>query len=232
MSATVTPLEAMGLYAPPQRVIIASIYPKDLVTDIARRAPVNKFTIPTGSKQKPAYLVVEDTWESGSTFRSSNVRILAEHTATHIVNDHTVHLLHCNAAQRAWPGVFICAGETATAEEIGDAEECQRRYFTILVNAARELERQEKRKEVQPDMYMAGRELGIVGEKWQNEISKDAMKKCVWCDEFIGVAARRCGKCSGFQSEADAQAFAAQTAVPSRPIVPPVAKQEPQPAKQ
>ena len=77
---------------------------------------------------------------------------------------------------------------------------------------------------------MAGRELGIVGESWQKEISRDQQKKCVWCSEFIDKNARRCGKCSGFQSEEDAKAFAAMNnpAPAMQPVRQALPNQQPQ----
>lgn len=219
MSSTLIapPLDMEGMYIPQKRITIASVYPRQVVTRISRRAPTNTFTVPAGTKEKPGILIVEDTWEAKATSGGGNIRVLAEHTAQEIVDGQTVHLFRCDASQRAYPGIFLCAGDAPTPAEIEDAEGCQRRYWTVLVNAARELARKEKVSEVQEDMRLAGRELGIVGESWQLDVSKDAQKKCVWCAKFIDKAARRCSECSGFQTDADAQAFALQNAGPATP---------------
>ncbi|HYV63299.1 MAG TPA: hypothetical protein VE958_11530, partial [Bryobacteraceae bacterium] len=123
MSTAAAPLELQGAYVPPQRITIASIYPIECVTHIARRAPKQSFPVPAGTKEKPGLLVVEDTWESGGTLdKPVNHRILAQHTAKHIVDDLTVYLFEAHAASRSYPGIFICAGDYPTPEEIADAE--------------------------------------------------------------------------------------------------------------
>jgi len=232
MSAVATPnvpLDMQGAYVPPQRVTIFSVYPEQMEVQFSRRAPVNKFPLAAGSPEKPALLVVEDTWESNAT-GTGNTRILAEHTAADIVEQMTVRLWEADGPGRAYPGIGICKGERPNASEIEDAVACQRRFFALLVNAARELERLDRRKDIQAKHRMAGRELGVTGEKWMLDESKAAMKHCSWCAEWIDQSARKCPKCQGFQSTEDAAAFAKMhtPAAPGTPLQPPVAQEHKQ----
>jgi len=211
MSAVATPnvpLDMQGAYVPPQRVTIFSVYPEQMEVQFSRRAPVNKFPLAAGSPEKPAFLVVEDTWESNAT-GTGNTRILAEHTAADIVEQMTVRLWEADGPGRAYPGIGICKGERPNASEIEDAVACQRRFFALLVNAARELERLDRRKDIQAKHRMAGRELGVTGEKWMLDESKAAMKPCSWCRKWIDTQARKCPECGMFQTEKDAKDAAA-----------------------
>lgn len=235
MSTVLTPnvpLDMAGAYVPPQRVTIFSIYPEKMEVELSRRAPVNTFTLAPGSPAKPSLLVVEDTWESNATGRG-NSRILAEHTARDIVEQLTTKIWEASGPDRSYPGVAVCAGDYPTAEEIADLEQCQRRYFALLVNNARQLERDQKPKEIHEKHRLAARELGVEGEKWTLEISNQSKKKCVWCQKWVEAATRRCDHCQGFQSEADAAAWNKMHApsAPGTPVQPPISqehKQQPQ----
>lgn len=237
MSAVETtniPLDMQGAYTPPQRLIIFSVYPEEMSVTFSRRAPVSVFKIAAGTPQNPAILAVEDTWESNAT-GTGNTRILAEHTARDVVEQMTTRLWEANGPSRAHPGIGICAGDRPTAGEIEDALDCQRRFFALLVNAAREFERLDRRKDVQPRHRMAGRELGIKGEKWMLDDSKETLKHCSWCAEWIDATARRCPKCTAFQTPEDAAAWATMQAppMPGTPLHPPIAhdhKQSSRPA--
>ncbi len=228
MSTVVTPnvpLDMAGAYIPPQRVTIFSIYPEPMEITLSRRAPVNVFRIGAGSAKNPALLVVEDTWESNATGRG-NTRILAEDTARDIVEQLTTKIWESSGPDRAYPGIGLCAGSFPTAEEIANLEGCQRRYFALLVNNARQLERDQKPKEIHEKHRLAARELGVEGEKWTLEISNQSKKKCVWCSKFIEATTRRCDHCQGFQTEADAAAWNKMHAptVPGSPVQPPTSQ--------
>lgn len=221
MSAVETPnipLDMQGAYIPPQRVTIFSVYPQEMEVKFSRRAPVNTFKIAAGSRENPTLLVVEDTWESNAT-GTGNTRILAEHTANDIVEQMTTRLWEADGPTRSYPGIAVCAGNYPTPAEIDDAEACKRRFFALLVNAAREFERLDRRKDVQPRHRMAGRELGIKGEKWMLDDSKETQKKCSWCSDWIDATARRCPKCTAFQTPQDAADWAKMNA-PAVPVVP------------
>lgn len=222
------PIEIEGQYIPPQRVVLASVYPLDATVRIARRAPTQNFTVPKGTRDKPGILVVEDTWESGGTLdRPVNHRILAEYTAMHIVDDLTIRIWGVNPQDRAWPGIFRCAGDEPTKEEIQDAWECQQRYWRHRVQHARGLERDEKRKEIQAIDRLAAEQLGIE-EAWVLGDS-DSKKRCVWCSKLIPKDARKCPEpgCGAFQSQPDADAYAKMMgnggeSRPPEPLKPPI----------
>ena len=218
MATAAAPFELEGAYAPPQSVTIASVYPVEQTVDISRRAPISKFTVPAGTKEKPGIFVVGDTWESEYTDSRGhrNIRILADKTAQHIVDGLTVHVFEANAAEQAYPGIFVCAGDAPTADEIENAVQCQRRYFMRLVNSAREKARNKRTQDIQDKERMAAQSLGLSGEEWMNDISKDSMKQCVWCSKHIPGAAKKCPEagCGGFQKPEYAAEFAAMNAPP------------------
>jgi hypothetical protein len=223
------PLDMVGAYIPPQRVTIFSIYPEKMEVILSRRAPVNVFPLEAGSPDNPALLVVLDTWESNATGRG-NTRILAEDTARDVVEQLTTKLWEADGPGRAYPGIGICKGERPDAAEIADALAIQRRYFALLVNNAREMERLDKRKDIQSKHRLAGRELGVTGEKWLLDDSKASMKHCSWCAEWIDQSARKCPKCQGFQTPEDAAAFTKMHAPPMpAPLQPPVAQDHEKP---
>lgn len=221
-TAAAPPLEMDGAYIPPQQVVIASIYPLDCSTYISRRAPIQTFLVPRGTLEKPGILIVGDTWESdyaGQQRGIVNKRILAEHTADHIVKDLTEAIFEASASERAYPGIFKCKGPQPTADEIEYAAGTQHRFWLRLIAQARKFAVDKRHMDIQEKHRMAAREEGVTGEDWVQEISRDAMKKCSWCSEFIPAAARKCPKagCGAFQTPEDAAAYAAMNGSTSQP---------------
>lgn len=230
MSTIAAPLEMQGAYVPPQRVTIASVYPEEMSVYISRRAPKQNFVVPAGTREKPGILVVEDTWETGSTSTPTHVRILAEHTANHIVSDLTEHIWGIEPISRAWPGIFRCAGDSPTKAEIDAAWEGQNRYWDHLIQQARSIERDQlagikSGARISVKHLLAAKIRGVEGETWITNTTENK-KKCSWCATWIDSSARKCGSCGEFQSAADAEAAArVKQAAEPKPVDPPMKPQ-------
>lgn len=187
-------------YIPPQRVTICSIFPGKVLP--VRRPLFNKkFEVPKGTKAKPEYMVVEDCHQRvyhGEQIGERLTRVLAEQVANDIINEVTLAISDSDAQEDAFPGIFICKGERADAEELAIHGARQERFMKRKVNVARELHRLKMDSKIDENYRVAAQSLGIRGEEWQGEFDADANTPCPWCKRMIPADAKKCAHCAEF----------------------------------
>lgn len=230
MSALAQLMDSNMSFVPAKSITICSIFP--MPQTVIRGKYNKRWTIPAGSKQNPSYIAVEDCFESvylGQDFGNRNSRVLAEQVAFDIVNECTLAVGNANAQEDAYPGIFMCAGATATPEEMEIHDAKQFRYLRRVVEAARKLERANpsQRDRIWDLHHLAAGVLGIVGESWQQEIKRDAMIKCPQCRQYIESDTRKCPKCLEWVKAEYAPEYAAleRATAPPPPITPPLKPQ-------
>ena len=115
-------------YVPPQKVTICSIYPGK-VLPVKRPLYSKTYEVPSGTPENPGYLVVEDAFQQvyfGENIGSHLVPVLASKIAEDVINEVSGKLSDSSAQEDAYPGIFVCAGDQATPDEI--AENAARRH--------------------------------------------------------------------------------------------------------
>lgn len=197
-SALNNTIDAMDMsYVPPQKVTICSIYPGKILP-VKRPLYGKTFVIEPGTTEKPFYLVVDDCFQSvyfGESIGERRARELAGRVAQDIVNEVCSMLSDSDAQADAFPGIFICAGDVATPEEIAIHAARQERYMRRQVSTARELHRMSLNHRISANMQIAARELDVHGEEWQEEYESSGMVPCPWCQKRIPAAAKKCAHC-------------------------------------
>lgn len=230
MSALAQLMNTEMSYVPRRVVMVCSIFP--LQQRVKRPLYNKEWVLPAGSKEKPSYVAVEDCSQMvywGQDIGHRPNRILAEQVAQDVVDELTTYVGNSNAQEQAFPGIFVCAGDTATPEEGEFHSDRQFRYLRRAVESARELERAmpSQRNRIWKLHHVAAKVLGITGESWQQEIKDGATVECPSCFKHIDARAKKCPICLEFTKSEYDPAFAAleRATAPPIPLAPPLKAQ-------
>lgn len=218
---------------------ICSIYPWELVQERPQFQPKPIYRLAAVKRgEAPSYVTFGDQQQMeglpGSLTGRRTVTIFAHELAADLMDHYTKHGLLCG--EDAHPGVWICAGDEPTADEIAEAERVQANYFSRLVAQADEIYVDEKRRQIlnsAPIFKIAAEWLRIEGRPWQQAISSNTFIKCPWCKKSIEGDSIVCAHCTNV---VNAEAYAKRkadidrhlkatepAAATPRPVAPPVA---------
>jgi hypothetical protein len=109
--------------------------------------------------------------------------------AADLVNEWGQHVL---GAEAGGPGVFVCAGDQPTSEELETARASQERWATYLVNLAEEEWRAGKRTNVQTIQREAAIWLGRQDLEWVKPPQQVITKPCPFCFKLMDSRAMTC----------------------------------------
>ena len=204
-TATMNPIaDVMDMsYIPPQKVTICSIYPGKILP-VKRPLYSKTYEVPSGTPENPGYLVVEDAFQQvyfGENIGSRLARELASRVAADIINEVSGKLSDSSAQEDAYPGIFVCAGDQATPDEIAENAARRHRFLKRQVGTAQELGRLKLNHRIDEKHRLAARLLDIHGEDWQDENDSGPMIACPWCVKRIPAQAKVCHFCSNYTKD-------------------------------
>jgi hypothetical protein len=101
----------------------------------------------------------------------------------------------------AQPGIYVADEPEPTVEQIlksdayKQARKQQELFAQAYVRQADELERIQKRADINETHRAMADYLGITGRTWQGEVKKENMIQCSWCTKWIPALAIKCPEC-------------------------------------
>lgn len=182
------------------QVVIASIWPERMVEK--RSLYGRDFVIEAGSVEHPAICVVEDVYQSEYTAMTASFGplmttpkpVLARAVADDLVRCWTTN--RGNTSDTASPGIWVCAGDGPSKEEIDEHAEKQRQYQMEQVEKGDTLFRDNRSDWITTTMRVSAKALGMMDRLWIRELRADNFTSCPACKEQIIAGALKCKHCS------------------------------------
>mgnify|MGYP001558679359 CR=1 FL=1 len=174
------------------KVTIASIYPLERIEERPKYRGL-PYVLPAAPKGSVSYLGVEDEIQQVRVPLTESTTIPQTVYARDIAND----LLRCWTTNgrfmnpQCHPGIWICAGDVATPEEVQSAMEVQTAYFHQEVDWADGMHRDKKTQGINPGARMAATWLGLEKE-W---LHPTAVATCQFCGKPIPKNVPVCHQC-------------------------------------
>lgn len=189
----------------PSGVTICSIYPRDLKSEPFAHGGRGRviYELKAGSVEKPSYLRVYNTFTMAQNIyqdsdasqlapkpieaRSFAQNDLVGYWASHFVNG-TVGRI----------GVFICAGDEATPQELEQAKQLQEEFFKEQVRLADEKWFGGERKFNLTEARRATKwlkDLDVKRHPWLADVRYDSTKLCPQCSEQVASTSHYCKEC-------------------------------------
>lgn len=185
-------------HAAKHEVVICSIVPFALPA--CRRplyTPVSDYALEPASAENPFHLLIRDAWQPeyrGENAGNQQLMVLAERIAHDVVQDYTERIPGWASDQHL--GVFVCAGERATPEEIATAVAKQDKFYAHSVEIA---DTQYRRDGTAKNIRTLARESAIalkLDRVWLYEVKSSDTKTCPECGESIKATANTCKHCN------------------------------------
>lgn len=183
-----------------RQVVIASIWPEKMV----ERRPLygRDFVIEAGSLEKPSVCEVYDVYQSEyvsmtASFGSAQTvpkPVLARTVADDIVRCWTTN--RGNTSDNSIPGIWVCAGDGPSPEEIAEYAPKQRTYMMEQVERGDTLYRDNRNDWITTTMRVSAKALGMEDRLWIRELRADNFAACPACKEQIIAGALKCKHCA------------------------------------
>ncbi len=185
---------------------VISILPKELHKEFITLEHSN-YTIPAGSVEKPAILILEGTswWSAAQPAPAPMLEVQVDSfsLATSLLRDTLIGMLECKIGE-AQPGIFIIPGvvtltdlKTKYSEEVKRAENMQKRWFEALVTMANiDWPRSQGNPlAIHDDSRLAANELGRKDLPWMGQFTVQELIPCVACGAPRNPKYPVCGSC-------------------------------------
>ena len=203
------------------KVTIASIYPVERVEERPKYRGL-PYVLVAAPKGEVTYLGIEDEIQYVRVPLTDNSTMPRTVSARDIAND----LVRCWTTNgrfmdpNSHPGIWICAGDVATPEEIRVAEEIQAAYFGKEVEWADGMHRDKKTVGINKGPRVAARWL-MLDREWLNEMTANSIVSCRYCGKSISAMAVVCPVCANIVDPARFAALKAadEVAMRTAPIV-------------
>lgn len=183
------------------QVTIVSVYPMEKRAEHPY-GPVKgmgafEFVLPAAPAKGWSKLVIEDCYQK--VYLGENVGhkfdlIEADNIARALVENWVSTVVGADSG--FGPGIFICAGDEPTKEELSRARENQELYFEYLINQAEAKFRANKFDEITDTHRAAAKWMGRENVEWLRQIKRQAMKDCPLCFASIPEPATVCPNCT------------------------------------
>ncbi len=182
-------------------VVIASVYPREMRAN-RPYGPVKgegstDFVLPAAPSNGYSKLVIEDCYQK--TYYGENIGdrydlIESQSIADDIVDKWTKKVVGADSG--FGPGIFVCAGEEPTPEELRQARESQELYFEYLINQGESKFQNKKFDEITDTHRAAAVWMGREGVEWLRPIRRVKTKECPLCMSQIPEQAVVCPVCT------------------------------------
>lgn len=212
------------------KVTIASISPLERVEERPKYRGL-PYVLAAAPKGSVVYLAVEDEIQHVRVPLTDNKTMPRTVAAVDIAND----LIRCWTTNgrfmnpQCHPGIWICAGDAATPEEIRSAEEVQTAYFNKEVEWADGMHQNKKTQGINEGARIAARWL-LLEREWLHTMTANSIVTCPYCGKSIPANVPVCNVCSNIVNPAqyaelkrkEAEVLAGNTPPFAPPIPPPL----------
>lgn len=197
---------------PLDKSTIISIYPRE-INEVKHTIEPGRFTIPAGSINNPAILVVGPSswWRDIDEHQPLlEIPVSSIQIADSVVRDFCNGILGSNMSD-SMPGLFYVPGahdivsiKKNHQKEFDEAVKKQKSYYLNLVKLADALwsSSQGNPRTISEDMRLAARELGVLGTKdWMRDFSMVEMVRCKACGSLKNPEYPVCVSCKSVDVE-------------------------------
>jgi hypothetical protein len=190
---------------PLDRCTVVSIYPRE-INEIKWTTQPSTYTIPPGTKESPAILVVEpSSWWREFDVDQPLIEVVNSsiQVADSIIKDWSQGILGCDMGDKM-PGLFYLLGDVKVEEvktkhkaELDKAERKQRNWYALLVKIGDSFWSRSQGNPMQvPDLCrLAATELGQGDKPWLKDSTLVSLVKCVACGQLRNPEFPLCPHC-------------------------------------
>ena len=177
-------------------VYVFSVYPRELVTERTING-LTTYRIPAAKTQTDiAALEVRGGLSRGeSAGELMDIPVWADQIAKDIVGEFGGAVM--GQASGTGPGIWISTSQVPKAEDVAEARERQRAYFTFLAEDAHQNYQKGDVRNIGEDHRMAAKWLGMEQVPWIDKVLEQrALKECPHCYSKIDARSTVCAVCS------------------------------------